>query len=107
MKKITVAQLENKLTETNVNILDVRAKDKYENQHITHPNAKSTNIPKTNIFNMNESGFSLPESFSKNEEIVVTCTTGNSATKCATILSEQGYNVSVLDGGITSWNKQK
>jgi len=105
MKKITSTQLADKLKEHNVNVLDVRSEEKYAEQHITHSNATCMNIPKTNIFNMNESGFTLPEPLTKETEIVITCTTGNSATKCATILSEHGYNVTVLDGGITSWEK--
>jgi rhodanese-related sulfurtransferase len=39
----------------------------------------------------------------KDKEIIVTCTTGNSATRCATILSEKDYHVVVLEGGITAW----
>ncbi|HLQ97547.1 MAG TPA: rhodanese-like domain-containing protein, partial [Candidatus Dormibacteraeota bacterium] len=33
-----------------------------------------------------------------------TCTTGNSAGKCADILEDKGYQVTVLEGGITAWN---
>ncbi|MGE8204677.1 rhodanese-like domain-containing protein [Heyndrickxia sp. NPDC080065] len=66
-------------------------------------NAK--HIPKTVIFDMegkeNNNDLPLP----KHEEIVVTCTTGNSAMKCASILAEKDYKVTVLAGGLTAWKE--
>lgn len=106
MQKITSMQLVDTLNTKHINILDVRSEEKYGERHITHSNVTCINIPKANIFNMKESDFTLPDSLSKEDEIIVTCTTGNSATKCATILSKKGYNVTVLDGGITSWIRQ-
>lgn len=41
----------------------------------------------------------------KGREVVVTCTTGNSAAKCAKILDSLGYQVKILDGGLTAWNE--
>ena len=41
----------------------------------------------------------------ENKEIIVTCTTGNSAKKCATILEEKGYQVTVLEGGLMAWKE--
>src|SRR5690625_1752237 len=85
-------------------LVDVRAEEKYNEYHIKSSSIEYLNIPKVNIFKLEEqenSTVSLP----KDKEIIVTCTTGNSATKCANILSEQGYNVKVLDGGITAWKE--
>jgi rhodanese-related sulfurtransferase len=65
----------------------------------------SFNIPKTEIFNLEEGGvFSqLP----KERPVVVTCTTGNSAAKCAKILDELGFKVEVLEGGLTAWKEYR
>ncbi|WP_144543979.1 rhodanese-like domain-containing protein [Cytobacillus oceanisediminis] len=41
----------------------------------------------------------------KEKEIIVVCTTGNFAAKCAAILSEKEYNSIVLEGGITAWKE--
>lgn len=106
LKKITPEELFQKMnTQEKVVLLDVRAEDKYIDFHIDGPNIESQNIHKEEIYkseeNKNEAFVSLP----KDQEIVVTCTTGNSATKCANILSNQEYNVAVLEGGISAWKE--
>lgn len=101
LKVITPQQLQKRMQEDRqVLILDVRAAEKYEKNHIEGSNIESYNIPKNNIFDLVEESLSdLP----KNQEIIVTCTTGNSAKKCAAILKERNYDVMVLEGGITAW----
>lgn len=105
MKTITPDELHLKMKEKNgITILDVRAEEKYEKEHIEQGNIQSINIPKSFIFNLDEH----PESISdlpKDKEIIVTCTTGNSARKCASILQDKGYNVTLLEGGITAWKE--
>nr|WP_309098727.1 rhodanese-like domain-containing protein [Fredinandcohnia onubensis] len=106
LKKITPEELFQKMnTQEKVVLLDVRAEDKYNDFHIEGPCVESQNIHKEEIYksveNKNEAFGPLP----KDQEIVVTCTTGNSATKCAKILSNQEYNVAVLEGGITAWKE--
>ena len=102
LKIISPKQLQQKIREDQqVLILDVRATEKYENNHIEGGNIKSVNIPKDLIFNLNED---FLKDLPKTQEIVVTCTTGNSAKKCAAILKENQYDVTVLEGGITAWN---
>ena len=91
------------LEEIQVFILDVRAADKYDIDHIEGSSIESINIPKTIIFE-NESSDSVAN-LPKDQEIIVTCTTGNSARKCAAILKEKNFNVTVLNGGITAWKK--
>jgi rhodanese-related sulfurtransferase len=39
------------------------------------------------------------------KEIIVVCTTGNSAARCAAVLSEKEFNATVLVGGITAWKE--
>ncbi|MFK9091016.1 rhodanese-like domain-containing protein [Bacillus salipaludis] len=98
-KKITPKELHEKLRNNEkIMILDVRAEEKFNEFHIK----ESRNLPKTIIFQLDgvkDTQLSLP----KDQEIIVTCTTGNSAAKCAAILDTHDYHVTVLDGGLTAW----
>ncbi|WP_010676710.1 rhodanese-like domain-containing protein [Bacillus timonensis] len=106
LKKITPEKLYQKMNEQEkVVLLDVRAKDKYNDYHIEAENIDSHNIHKAEIFTLEENKDVSITSLPKDKEIIVTCTTGNSATKCANILSNQDYNVTVLEGGITAWKE--
>ncbi|MFJ5714343.1 rhodanese-like domain-containing protein [Neobacillus sp. NPDC093127] len=80
-------------------LLDVRAEEKYHEFHID----ESRNIPKTTIFDLDGDGSDIQLSLPKAAEIIITCTTGNSAAKCAEILDTRDYKVTVLDGGLTAW----
>ncbi len=102
-KTISPEQLMGKLREETVYLLDVRSEEKYHDFHIEGPNLKSMNIPKNAIFNLSDDNYlqELP----KGKEVVLTCTTGNSARKCASILSSKNYDVIVLEGGITAWRE--
>ncbi|KGR73576.1 rhodanese-like domain-containing protein [Ureibacillus manganicus] len=86
-------------------VLDVRAEEKYNADHIDGVNIESLNINKAEIFKLEENDQSNIDSLPKDKEIIVTCTTGNSATKCANILSERYYDVVILQGGITAWKE--
>ncbi|MDQ0200500.1 rhodanese-like domain-containing protein [Neobacillus ginsengisoli] len=102
IQKITPKELQKKLTEdSKLEILDVRADEKFQEFHIEG----SKNIPKTVIFGLEETG--EPLSLPKENEFIVTCTTGNSAAKCANILDGLGYKVRVLEGGLTAWKEYK
>lgn len=103
VKKITAIELEKKMTEEHSIILDVRAVEKYNTYHIQNNNLETINIPKTFILSDSEKNFEIQNALPKHNEIIVTCTTGNSAMKCASILAKNGYDVSVLDGGLNSW----
>lgn len=106
IKKISAEELLNKKEKESIVILDVRAIEKYKSYHIAGENIENIHIPKTTIFDLEKGkeGNSV-KALPKNREIIITCTTGNSATKCASILSKDGYNVTVLDGGITAWKE--
>lgn len=100
INKITPKELHERLkVKEKIVLLDVRAEEKYNEFHIKD----SRNIPKTVIFGLDESEETTQLSLPKEKEIIVTCTTGNSATKCAHILDDHNYNVTVLDGGLTAW----
>ncbi|MBP0726019.1 rhodanese-like domain-containing protein [Bacillus sp. RG28] len=106
LKKISPEELYEKLNkQEKVVLLDVRAEEKYSDYHIEHSTIENLNINKNDIFNLVENKQDSITSLPKENEIIVTCTTGNSATKCATILSEREYDVTVLDGGITAWKE--
>ncbi len=106
LKKITPEELFQKMrTQEKVTLLDIRAEDKYNEFHIEGPTIENQNIHKTDIFKLNEDKNDSIDSLPKDNEIIVTCTTGNSATKCANILSSQEYEVAVLEGGITAWKE--
>ncbi|MEY2191857.1 rhodanese-like domain-containing protein [Neobacillus sp. BF23-41] len=100
LKKITPKELHERLqSEEKLVLLDVRDEQKYNEFHIE----ESQNVPKAVIFGLQESGENTQQSLPKDQEMIVTCTTGNSATKCARILDANNYKVTVLDGGITAW----
>ena len=106
IKTISPKELEERLKENaQTYILDVRAEEKYNDFHIEAAKIKNFNIPKTTIFELEEKSDEEVASLPKNHEIIVTCTTGNSAKKCATILSRKNYNVALLEGGITAWKE--
>ncbi|MBS4201302.1 rhodanese-like domain-containing protein [Bacillus sp. FJAT-49732] len=106
IKVITPGELFQKMNaQEKVILLDVRAEEKYHDFHIVGSNVDSYNIHKEEIFNLEETENLANESLPKDKEIIVTCTTGNSATKCANVLSAHNYNVAVLEGGITAWTE--
>lgn len=106
LRTITPADLYQKITsQEKVVLLDVRAEEKYNDYHIEGTNVESLNVIKSEIFNLDEIKHEGIQSLPKAQEIVVTCTTGNSASKCANILSSQNYDVLVLEGGITAWKE--
>lgn len=106
LRMISAAELREKLKkEENVFLLDVRGKEKFSQFHIEDPRLEVRNIAKTEIFNDEDLTEVKLHVLPEDKEIIVTCTTGNSATKCAEILADKDYNVVVLEGGITAWKK--
>jgi rhodanese-related sulfurtransferase len=105
-KKISPNELHERIQgEKKVVLLDVRAKEKYNHFHIESSQVVSFNIPKTEILELEEG--TEPSGLPKDGPIVVACTTGNSAEKCAKILDGLGYQVEVLEGGLTAWKESR
>lgn len=105
-RKITPKELHERIQmEDKIILLDVRSAEKYKEFHIEDSQVVSLNIPKTEIFDLEE-GAEL-SSLPKDSPIITTCTTGNSAAKCAKILAGLGYQVEVLEGGITAWKEYR
>ena len=109
LKKISPEKLSEKMNyEKNILLLDVRAEDKYNEYHITNSNIEMLNIPKNHIFELEKGKEDKVIPLQKRgKQLVITCTTGNSAIKCGEILSNQGYDVTILTGGITAWRAFK
>ena len=106
VKTITPEELFQKMNaQEKLVVLDVRAEEKYNDFHIEGSKIESLNINKADIFKLEENNQEDIHSLPKDKEIIVTCTTGNSATKCGNILSERDYDVVVLEGGITAWKE--
>jgi rhodanese-related sulfurtransferase len=106
LKNITPKELHERIKgENQIILLDVRAVEKYNEFHIEEPQVASLNIPKTEIFNLEED--MVLSQLPKDRPVVVTCTTGNSAAKCARILDGLGYQVEVLEGGLTAWKEYR
>lgn len=103
LKRISPEELYRKMNNhEKLVLLDVRAEEKYSDFHIEGASVESINMNKIDIL---ESKENVMHTLPKGKEIIVTCTTGNSATKCASNLSDKEYDVVVLDGGITAWKK--
>ncbi|SOC18036.1 rhodanese-related sulfurtransferase [Ureibacillus xyleni] len=106
LKIITPEELFGKMREgEKLVLLDVRAEEKYNDYHIEGKHIETLNINKNDIFELETSNEKIIDSLPTNEQVIVTCTTGNSATKCANILAEKEYDVVVLEGGITAWKE--
>lgn len=104
VKTITAEELYKKMqAQESLMLVDVRAEDKYNQFHIEGNGIEGVNVPKTEIFAL-EGEQTIP-SLPINKELIITCTTGNSATKCANILAEKDYDVVVLEGGVTAWKE--
>ncbi|PIC64836.1 hypothetical protein CSV79_04225 [Sporosarcina sp. P13] len=106
LKTITAEELFKKMkSQEEVVLVDVRAEDKYNDFHIDGPTVESIHIPKTEIFKLEDQQEVLISSMPTDKEVIITCTTGNSATKCANILADRDCDVVLLEGGITAWKE--
>lgn len=77
----------------NINILDIRAREKYNDNHI--PNA-------INIFFQNL--LVNPQKYlNKNEKYYIYCQKGIKGKRLCSILTKKGYNVVNIDGGYEAW----
>ncbi len=61
-------------------------------------------IPGSTLIPLQELGFRAKE-LPQDKEIVVYCRTGNRSAYACMYLSQQGFRVSNLEGGIVTWNR--
>ncbi|WP_028400234.1 rhodanese-like domain-containing protein [Ectobacillus panaciterrae] len=86
-------------------ILDVRSEEKMNAFQINHPNITTMALEKKLFLDEAHIKPDALSSLPVNSEILVVCSTGNSAKKVAQKLSSEGYQTSVLEGGVTSWRE--
>ena len=78
---------------TNINIIDIRNREKFNDNHI--PN--SINIP------FNEIVLNPSKYFDKDEVYYIYCQKGIMSKKICAMLSNLGYNVVNISGGYEAW----
>jgi rhodanese-related sulfurtransferase len=92
---LDVAQFEQKLTEPNTVLIDVRTPQEFNEGHIT------------GAVNMDFYGDNFEvqiNSIDKSKTVLVYCKSGNRSGKAASIMTKQNFNsVFDLSGGITNW----
>lgn len=92
VEKITVEELKGK----KIPIIDIREKEKYEQDHIP----RAINIP-FREFDINNPKI---KEINKNREIAVCCVSGISSIKIARTLNKNGYEkAKSLKGGYVAW----
>lgn len=89
---VTSAQVQGWLNDTNYIIVDVRETFEFDRGHI--PGAK--HIP------LGQMPKRIKE-IDRSKNIVVVCASGGRSSNAARYLSEEGYNVSNLMGGMMAW----
>jgi glyoxylase-like metal-dependent hydrolase (beta-lactamase superfamily II)/rhodanese-related sulfurtransferase len=87
----------------NIFLLDVRTPQEYEAWRISYENHNNPKlIPVDRLFMKDPT---LLEEIPKDKEIVTICAHGNRSMIAAKILTQLGYNVKSVKGGMAGWNK--
>ncbi len=86
---------EQAIKDENVIVVDVRTADEYSGGHI--PNAINIDVKRAGFL------YEVDEKLSKDKTIAVYCQGGVRSRKAATLLSDDGYTVINLAGGISEW----
>lgn len=87
------------LEDDNVQLLDVRTPEEFAEGHI----AGAKNI---NLFNKDFLS-TAQKILDKSKPVAVYCRSGKRSAEAARLLSDKGYNVTNLNGGIMAWMKNK
>jgi rhodanese-related sulfurtransferase len=93
-REISVAEAETLLTQPNTYLLDVRTQGEHDEEHLE--GAKL--IPLSEL----KSRLSELEA-EKGKELIVYCRTGSRSASASELLSQQGYKVANVEGGISAW----
>lgn len=83
-------------------VLDVRSEQAYKDWRIQGNALRSVNIP---YFEFLEEGEVVSADLPQNTEIIIVCNRGNSAKMVAEALTNKGFSVQVLDGGMEAWSQ--
>lgn len=103
VQSITSDELKTRMDSDNgAVILDVRAKNAYDEWRIQGDKVQSLNIQNSKLKEFGVESFSA---IPKNREIVTVCAKGVSAQEAATMLEEKGYKAVFLEGGMGAWSE--
>ena len=95
---LDVAKYEQKMTQPDVQLIDVRTPEEFAEGHLE------------NAINMDINGDNFDASVAsldKEKPVMVYCKAGGRSAKAAAKLKEMGFkSISDLDGGITNWNSE-
>jgi glyoxylase-like metal-dependent hydrolase (beta-lactamase superfamily II)/rhodanese-related sulfurtransferase len=82
-------------------IIDVRNREEHESWKVSYDRYKDTAVIPIDDLSSLEALKQIP----KGKEVVTFCGHGNRSMNAAKILSEKGYNVKTIEGGLDGWNK--
>jgi glyoxylase-like metal-dependent hydrolase (beta-lactamase superfamily II)/rhodanese-related sulfurtransferase len=82
-------------------IIDVRNREEHESWKVSYDRYKDTAVIPIDDLSSPEALKQIP----KDKEVVTFCGHGNRSMNAAKILSEKGYNVKTIEGGLDGWNK--
>lgn len=95
---LDVAKYEQKITQPDVQLVDVRTPEEFSEGHIEN----AVNID----FNADDFDAKVAD-LDKEKPVMVYCKAGGRSAKAATRLKELGFkNITDLEGGISNWNSQ-
>lgn len=95
---MTTDVFESQIKSENVQVLDVRTKEEYEEGHLA--GAKQIDIKKDNFLEIAETALD------KSKTIAVYCRSGKRSAEAAKRLSGDGYKVINMKGGILKWKNE-
>lgn len=99
-KTVDAKEFEHAIYSDSVQVLDVRTKEEYNEAHIDADNV--INIDKLQPEFMDKARKTLK----KYKTVAVYCRSGRRSADAAKLLTEDGYKVINLDGGIIEWEKR-
>ena len=82
-------------------LIDVRTKSEHENEHISLEGVESLNIPISELELMSKED--VEKKINRSKMIIVYCRSGSGSRRACEILTQYGYNVFNLEGGINAW----
>ena len=84
-------------------VLDVRTPEEYDAWRLSYDkHAKTPLIPVDRLFGAQKA---IAEQIPKDKEIITLCAHGNRSMMAAQLLSQMGYNVKSVRGGMSAWNQ--
>lgn len=92
---VEVDEFQSLIADTNVQLLDVRAQDEFDDGHIAG----------AALVDVNDTAFveNAMAVLDKQRPVAVYCRSGRRSARAARLLSEQGYRVTNLSGGVIAW----